>query len=119
MSQEHGVITEHLHPKSIFLQRSALVRVSKGDPVHFGKSVIGLYRNWAFRTDSELPDVILTGERYRVPGKSPIDPARKQGFHRGDCGGQVKTIPKCKSIFYNLDIKHPKNTVVTLYSEIN
>lgn len=63
--------------------------------------------------------MILTGERYRAPGKSPIDPARKQGFHRGDRGGQVKTIPKCKHIFYNLDIKHQKNTVLTLYSEIN
>ena len=79
MSQEHGVITEHLHPKSIFLQKCAQVRVSKGDPVHFGKSVIGLYCNWAFRTDSELPYVILTGERYGVPRKSPIRPCQETG----------------------------------------
>lgn len=42
VSQERGVITEYLHPKYIFLHNSARVRVSEGDSVHFGESVMGL-----------------------------------------------------------------------------
>ena len=68
MSQEHGVITEYLHPKYVFLHNSAWVRVREGDPVHFGESVICLYHNWAFRSNHYIPYVILIREHCRVPG---------------------------------------------------
>lgn len=86
VSQERGVITEYLHPKYIFLHNSARVRVSEGDSVHFGESVMGLYHNWAFRSDCYVPYVILIREHCRVPGESPSRPYQEMGFHRGDCG---------------------------------
>lgn len=80
MSQEHRVITEHLHPKSIFLQNSARDGVSEGEPLHTGKSVICLYDNWAFRTDKGVSYMILARELCRVPGKSPIRHCQETGL---------------------------------------
>lgn len=51
--------SQNIYIPNPFSSKIAQVRVSEGNSGHFGKSVIQLYSNWAFRTDNAVPCVIL------------------------------------------------------------